>query len=354
MNEWKMEAGLRHRLGGEIERLLGEKQPTRIGIITDKTVGSLYLNEVEAELTRRGFSLWTYQLTPGDGSKNMNQLHQVLCEMAEHGLNRHDLLIALGGGVPGDFTGFAASIYMRGMSYIQVPTTLLAAIDSSVGGKTGVNLDCGKNMAGTFWNPLAILTDPEMLRSLSPAVYREGLAEGVKYGVIGDMECWGLMKKMVPYPDFPPEKVQPEVEKQFILRCVQRKQEMVARDYKDLGLRMLLNFGHTVGHAIEKWKNYQISHGEAVAMGMILEARAAYRMGWSKEDLSLPIQEILLELGFSPLGDVPGEPLSAYITRDKKHQGHGMTLVVPVSLGSCELKKVRQEEMAEFCSCWGK
>jgi 3-dehydroquinate synthase len=352
MNDWKMEPGLRYGLGTEIGRLMKGNLPTRIGIITDKTVSALYLSEVVQVLESQGFSTWSYELIPGDSSKNMEELQHVLCEMASHGLNRHDLLVALGGGVPGDLAGFAASIYMRGMSYIQVPTTLLAAIDSSIGGKTGVNLNCGKNMAGTFWDPMATLVDPEMLRSLSPTVYRDGLAEGVKYGVIGDTECWNLMKQMIPYPGFPPEDVPIEMEKEFILRCVQLKYEIVSLDHQDLGRRMLLNFGHTVGHAIEKWKDYQISHGEAVAMGMVMEAKAAFQMGWCKEDFSVAIGSILQKLGFSWEEEISGEVLVPFMAMDKKHQGRHITLVVPETLGQCQLRKVSHEEMMEFCRSW--
>lgn len=349
MEEIRIRRGSRTQIAKMIREEFKNKAPIRVGVITDMNVARLYLEALVQDLTLEGYDVWSYALKPGDQSKSMESLNEILCAMAREGFNRQDVLVALGGGVPGDITGFAASIYMRGLSYIQVPTTLLAALDSSIGGKTGVNLACGKNMAGTFWPPSFTLIDPEFLLTLPKEIYRDGLAEAVKYGVIGDPQIWKQIRELGESLPLDPKTLDQDKQSQLIKSCVDIKTGIVRDDQRDYGGRMVLNFGHTIGHAIEQDSNYGISHGEAVAMGMVLEAKWTHEIGLTNNDISQDIKEFLLKLGFSmDLGSLKVENLYPYLAGDKKHQGTKMTIVVPQELGTCELVEIEEEQLMEF------
>lgn len=349
MEAVKIARGSKRQLGKMIKEEFKDKAPLRIGIITDINVANLYLEAVSQALIAEGYQVWTYALKAGDQSKSMESLNEILCAMAREGFNRQDLLLALGGGVPGDIAGFAASIYMRGLSYIQVPTTLLAAIDSSVGGKTGINLACGKNMAGSFWPPAFTLIDPEFLLTLPKEVYRDGLAEAVKYGVIGSPHIWKQIRKLGSTMPLDPKIVDQDQQMELIRSCVDIKMKIVEEDQRDYGRRMLLNFGHTIGHAIEQASNYQTSHGEAVALGMVLESKWTYEMGLTPRDWSSQIKEILLETGFSmDLEKIKDKDLYQFMAMDKKHQASSITIVVPRDLGACDLMKIDKDQLRQF------
>lgn len=349
MEDIRIARGSRTQLGKMIREEFKNKPPIRVGVITDMNVARLYLEALVQDLTLEGYDVWSYALKPGDQSKSMESLNEILCAMAREGFNRQDLLVALGGGVPGDITGFTASIYMRGLSYIQIPTTLLAAVDSSVGGKTGINLACGKNMAGTFWLPSFTLIDPEFLLTLPKEIYRDGLAEAVKYGVISDPQIWKQIRELDESLPLDPKTLDQDKQRLLIKSCVDIKTQIVREDQRDYGRRMVLNFGHTIGHAIEQDSNYGISHGEAVAMGMVLEAKWTHEMGLTKNDISLEIREFLLELGFSmDFYSLEVQNLYPYMAGDKKHQGTSMTMVVPKELGVCELVEIEEKQLMEF------
>jgi 3-dehydroquinate synthase len=349
MEEVRIARGSRSQLGKMIRGEFKNSPPVRVGIITDMNVAGIYLKAAVQDLIGEGFQVWSYGLKPGDESKSMESLNEILCAMAREGFNRQDVLVALGGGVPGDITGFAASVYMRGLPYVQVPTTLLAAVDSSMGGKTGINLACGKNMAGTFWAPAFTLTDPEFLMTLPPEIYRDGLAEAVKYGVIGNPNIWDQIRALGNVVPLDPKTIDIEKQGALIESCVELKMKIVSLDRRDLGTRMLLNFGHTVGHAIEQHSNYRISHGEAVAMGMVLESKWTYEIGLTRKDLSPQINEILMEIGFSmDFNSIEGDELYPYMAMDKKHQGETITIVVPQEMGHCDLAEIEEGQLKEF------
>lgn len=333
--------GIIHTLGKKIfDACIGEK-PVKAGIITDSNVAVLYLEKAMKSLEDEGLEVWSYIFDPGDSSKNMETLNNILCGLAEEGFNRGDVLVALGGGVTGDITGFAAAVYMRGMPYIQVPTTLLAAIDSSVGGKTAINLKAGKNLAGAFWQPSMVLCDVETLNTLPQSVFREGLAEAVKYGVIKDpgiIESIRVLKIG-----------QEDIIEEIINKCVEIKCEVVEADERDLGDRMLLNFGHTIGHAIEKLTDYRITHGDAVAIGMVAETRAAYGMGYSSRDFSIELEELLKQIGFDTDIKIFNKgQLHHAILMDKKWMAKEITLIIPEEIGRCHLKKIDIDELKEY------
>ncbi|NLA85923.1 MAG: 3-dehydroquinate synthase, partial [Clostridiales bacterium] len=237
-------------------------------IVTDDRVDALYSGRLTASLATAGFTVIKYVIPNGEPSKNASQFIALLNYLADAKLTRADAVVALGGGVVGDLAGFAASSYMRGIGFIQIPTTLLAAVDSSVGGKTAIDLDSGKNLAGTFYQPDLVLCDHTLLDTLSEDYYRDGLAEVIKYGVIADRELFDMLK--------PPLKLRIE---EIIARCVTIKRDIVSIDEKESGPRKLLNFGHTIGHAVETRSNYALSHGKAVAVGMAVISRASSKMG---------------------------------------------------------------------------
>lgn len=349
METVRIARGSRSQLGKMIGESFKDKLPVRVGIITDMNVADIYLEAVSQDLIAEGYRVWSYALKPGDESKNIDSLNEILCSMAREGFNRQDILVALGGGVPGDITGFAAAIYMRGLSYVQVPTTLLGSIDSSIGGKTGINLACGKNMAGAFWNPTFTLIDPEFLQTLPAEIYRDGLAEAVKYGVIGDPKIWDQVRQLVKTLPLDPKAMDIVKQTQLVKSCVDIKTEIVKEDQRDYGTRMLLNFGHTIGHAIEQHSNYKISHGEAVAMGMVLEAKWTYEMGLAEKDLSSQINSILMDVGFSiDINSFKYQELYPYMEMDKKHQGDSLTIVVAREIGRCDLVEIENKKLKEF------
>ena len=244
-------------------------------------------------------------------------------------------MAALGGGVTGDMAGFAAAVYLRGIRYVQLPTTLLAAVDSSVGGKTAVDLAAGKNLAGAFCQPAAVLCDTDCLKTLPPDVFADGAAEAVKTGVLADPSLFTLFEDGTLTAD--PGAV--------IARCVQYKAGVVERDEKEQGERKLLNLGHTVGHAIEKCSGYTIPHGHAVAAGLAVIARAAERLGWTEGPIAERIAVCLAKNGLPTGTDFPAETLAEAALSDKKRAGGDITLVVPRAIGRCELKTLPVAEL---------
>ena len=297
-------SGLLGRCGDYLAALLGQR---RIAVLADDTVASLYLDTVTAALEDAGFAVCSHIFPSGEGRKNLSTLTELLEFLASEHLTRTDCVAALGGGVTGDMAGFAAAVYLRGIRYVQLPTTLLAAVDSSVGGKTAVDLTAGKNLAGAFCQPAAVICDTDCLKTLPPDVFADGAAEAVKTGVLSDEALFALFEE---------------------------------RDEKEQGERKLLNLGHTVGHAIEKCSGYVIPHGHAVAAGLAVIARAAEALGWTEESLAARITACLSKNGLPTGTDYSAEALAEAALSDKKRAGGDITLVVPRKIGHCELRKV--------------
>lgn len=322
-------------IGTGILQMLGEKCVSILGknravIVTDSNVAPLWLEKAEKSLNDAGINTISFVFEAGEESKSKETLFELLEFMAENRLTRTDFAVALGGGVTGDMTGLAASLYLRGIPFVQVPTTLLAAVDSSVGGKTAVNLTAGKNLMGAFYQPSLVLCDILTLGTLSEDIFADGMAEVIKYGVIYDRELFDAVKG---------GSVKNNLEK-IIARCVELKRDVVAKDEFDKGERQLLNFGHTMAHSIEKCSNFEVSHGSAVAIGMVIAAKAAAKLGWSKEDCTEEIinavtaNALPCKCGYSP-ADLADAALS-----DKKRAGDSISFVVPEVIGKCVLKKI--------------
>lgn len=302
----------------------------RTAVITDSTIAPLYLETVRESLTRAGYEVSTHVFPAGEGSKNMTTLSGILEFLASIPLTRTDSLIALGGGVVGDMAGFAAACYLRGIQYVQMPTTLLSAVDSSVGGKTAIDLKAGKNLAGAFLQPSMVLCDTDCLKTLPREVLADGAAEAVKTGVLSDESLFALFEDGTLTAN-PPE---------VIARCVAYKAGVVERDEKEQGERKLLNLGHTIGHAIEKCSDYKIPHGHAVAAGLAIMARSAERQGLTEEPIADRVCACLKKLHLPTVTDYTPEALAEAASADKKRAGDEITVIIPKKIGKCELKKI--------------
>lgn len=348
----RMAQGILGEAGTHIKEALNLKEDPETGkvknkkicIVTDRNVDPLYAGEDQAlyqSLKNAGFEVYKYVFPGGEDHKCIATVEQILEYLAAEKFTRSDLLLALGGGITGDITGFTASVYLRGISYIQVPTTLLAVVDSSVGGKTGVNLQSGKNLAGAFWQPGLVLFDPDVLATLSYDLKLDGIAEAVKAGIIADPTILTYVKEHSDLDDA-----------EFLTRlasmAVEVKRKVVEEDELDNGSRQLLNFGHTLAHGIEKCSHYAISHGHAVAIGMVIVSEAAERLGWTEKKCAGEIREILERFRF-PL-DCPFSPeeLTDAATQDKKIRGNEITLVIPAYVGKCVLKKIPVSDLKDF------
>lgn len=312
----------------------------RIAIVTDSKVAELYLDKVTDSLRASGFSTLHRIFPRGEGSKNLTTLSILLEFFAREALTRSDLVLALGGGVVGDMAGFAASVYQRGMNYVQVPTTLLAAVDSSVGGKTAVNLAAGKNLVGAFHQPLAVLCDTNCLSTLPESIFSEGVGECIKYGMLTDKKLLDLFSEENPRDHL----------EEIIARCVDIKRRYVEEDEFDTGNRRFLNLGHTLGHAIEVCSDYSFPHGHAVAVGMVMICRAGEDLGWTEAGATEALTSLLLRNKLPVSCDYEASRLYEGALRDKKRSGDAITLVVPHRPGECFLKTVSLEELKEVVS----
>ncbi|MBE6587981.1 MAG: 3-dehydroquinate synthase [Ruminococcaceae bacterium] len=319
---------------GYIEKALGGRP--RLAIITDDKVYSLHGEALESALS--GFDTVKFVFKNGEASKNIRVYGEILEFLAENSITRTDAIVAFGGGVVGDIAGFAASTFLRGIRFVQIPTTLLAMVDSSVGGKTAIDLEAGKNLCGTFWQPSLVLCDWKLLSTLEDATFSDGMAEVIKYGVIRDRELFERLLMGGVRED--PEAV--------IARCVSIKRDVVNEDERDTGVRALLNFGHTAAHGIEKLSNYEITHGRAVGAGMVIAARGAAKLGLCSPDVVEDIIKAVRLYGLTESCEFSAEGLCEISLSDKKRAGGTITLVLPEKVGSCILKKIPVEELCPF------
>ena len=306
-------------------------------IVTDDIVNSFYADVVMRSLQAAGYKTAEFVFPSGENSKNTDTYIALLNKLAKENLTRSDVLVALGGGVTGDIAGFAAATYLRGIGFVQIPTTLLAMVDSSVGGKTAVNLNAGKNLAGAFYQPDIVICDYGTLKTLSEETFSDGCAEMIKHGFILSEELFEMLKKPV----------EPQIE-DIIARNITIKKDIVAMDEKDNGIRQILNFGHTAGHGIEKHSGYSVTHGKAVAAGMAVACRGAYRAGFCSEDCYTQLIEVLKLYKLPFTTGIPAEKLIETSFSDKKRRNQNITLVIPEKIGRCVLKTFSMEEAAEF------
>jgi len=307
-------------------------------IITDSKVKKLYGGKLLWNLRREGFNAEIFSFPNGEKSKNFKTVESLCGQIIEKGFDRDSCVIAIGGGVVGDVGGFVSSIFMRGIPVVQIPTTLLAMIDGSIGGKTGVNLGSGKNLIGTFHQPKAIFIDPFMLKTLPIKHVRNGLAEAIKYGVIRSHSLFNFIEKNL-------EKIlelDQKVLEKLIKECIKIKIEIVEKDEKEKGLRQILNYGHTFGHALEKQSNYTLLHGFAISLGMVLINRIAVEKNLLSEEDSSCIKKLLKKAGL-PVYTMH-KPTLKDIQNDKKKHGKTINLILPKRIGEVGILSISESK----------
>ena len=326
--------GILKQIGKRLAQLLPKAK--KVAIITDDNVKALYLDEVKKYISAAGLEVFDYSIHPGEASKNSDNYIKLQDWLAKINLTPADVIIALGGGVVGDLAGFVAATYLRGIPYIQIPSTLLAMVDSSVGGKTAIDLTAGKNLVGAFYQPSLVACDIDLLDTLAVDFMQDGYSEIIKYGMLGNPELLAdLAKDQVDINE-------------IIAICVRMKRDIVLVDEFDKGVRKLLNFGHTVGHAIEQISGYQISHGKAVAIGMAIDTRAAVQLGLCDERCVTVLSDLLKKYELPSTTTYSAKEIYEATTRDKKREGEQITNIVPCEVGKCEMKIISMEEFYKW------
>lgn len=315
------------------------KAPCRAVIISDDTVAALYSDTLARSLTDAGFEPEMIVIPHGESSKSAENYIKILEFLAGMQLSRTDCLFALGGGVVGDLTGFVAATYLRGIEFIQIPTTLLAMVDSSVGGKTAINLDAGKNLVGAFYQPSRVICDYSTLSTLPDEIFTDGCAEVIKYGIINDAALFEKLKSPIH------EQIEDVIE-----NCVRNKRDIVNADERDGGVRQLLNLGHTAGHAVEKCSGFKISHGSAVAIGTALITRAAAACGYCASEDAKSIISLLKAYGLPTECPFSADELAKAAQGDKKRAGDMINLVLPYGIGDCRLLPTPIEDIRDLFS----
>ena len=326
----KIAPGLIDRFGRECARL---KLAARCAIITDTNVGKRYAKAVFNSLATTGFSPALIIVQPGEGAKDLKMVQACYNQLAVHRLERKSFIVALGGGVVGDLAGFVAATYLRGLPFVQVPTTLLAQVDSSVGGKVGVNLKAGKNLVGAFYQPRLVLCDLNAVKTLPEREFRAGLAEVIKYGIIYDAKLFARLEHNLPKI----LKRDPKLLAAVVARCCEIKAEVVGRDETDDGQRAILNFGHTIGHAIENISGYgKFLHGEAIAIGQVAAAKISHKILGLPERDAARIENVFSRAGLPvQTGMKPSkrQKLLAAMRLDKKVSGGEIKFVLAKKIG---------------------
>ncbi|MES2962184.1 MAG: 3-dehydroquinate synthase [Pseudomonadota bacterium] len=332
-----------------LPEFLGKKKYSKIFVITDENVAKLHLARLQAVLQKSGISVETIITKAGEQTKSFSFLEEICEEILAKGVDRKSLIVAFGGGVIGDLSGFIASILLRGIDFVQVPTTLLAAVDSSVGGKTAVNSKAGKNLIGSFYQPQLVICDLDFLKTLSLREMKSGYAEVVKYGFIYDAKFFEFLEKNYAKIFEKDE----EVLEKIIRRSCEIKAEIVGRDEKESGDRALLNFGHTFGHTFETETKYsdELLHGEAVALGMVMAAKMSQNFSMISESDFLRVRNHLQDCGFvidpqKIRKNWDEKNLVSHLYKDKKNESGKLTFILLNKIGGSEVRK--GVELGEF------
>lgn len=319
---------------GSIKAFFSEYQGMKAAIITDNNVAKLYLKNIQDGLKQAGVDNSFFIFNAGEQSKSLSTVEQIYNFLSNNNITRADIIIALGGGVVGDIAGFVAATYLRGIKYIQVPTTLLAMVDSSIGGKTAINLTAGKNLVGSFYQPSKVIIDTLVLQSLGFTEWQNGIGEMIKYGAIADKQLFNMLGEL---------DIKENIEK-FVDKCIRIKKSIVEKDMLDLGERQILNFGHTLGHAIEKHSHFTMSHGKAVGVGMVLISQWAESICLTRSGTALKIKQLLDKYGMPTHYQADLSTLWEYATNDKKAKGHTITLAIIENIGEGRLLDIKKDK----------
>lgn len=310
----------------------------KAAIISDSNVWPLYGSTVQSSLEKAGFKCSSYVFPAGEASKNTGTYLNILNFLAESQVTRSDLIIALGGGVVGDITGFAAATFLRGVSYVQIPTSLLAMVDSSVGGKTAIDLPAGKNLVGAFKQPSLVLCDVSTLTTLPSEQFLDGCAEIIKYGMLYDFDLFTYLLEAGPAFD----------QESVIAKCITYKRDVVLEDEFDTGARQKLNLGHTLGHGIETGSSFKITHGRAVSAGMAVITKACAQMGICTQHTYTTLVMLLKKFSLPTETEMDASVLYASALSDKKRSGTVVNLIVPKRIGECQIYPIPIQELESF------
>lgn len=328
-----IEKGIMQECGAYIKKVSSAK---KVCVITYSNVAPLYLDRVVSGLEKEGYEVFSFIFKAGESSKTTAVIVEMVEFLAEKGLTRKDLVVALGGGVCGDMAGFAAAVYLRGIDFVQIPTTLLSQVDSSVGGKTGVDLPQGKNLCGAFHQPVLVLIDPLALHTLSDHYFSDGMGEVIKAGCIKSAQLFEKIEN---------KDVKENIE-EIIFECVDIKRGVVERDEKEQGERALLNFGHTIGHGIEKLHNFSgVSHGEAVGIGMLMISEIGEKAGLTEKGTADRIKAVLEKYNMKTSDNHSAESIIEAMQSDKKRTLNGINFVMLKSIGNSFIYPVENEKI---------
>lgn len=333
-----IDKGLIDNCGEHIKKV---SKANKIAVISDTNVFPIYGEKVVNSCKNAGYEVVSFTFKAGEASKNLATISNMYDFLSENHLTRSDLIVALGGGVTGDMAGFAAASYLRGIDFVQIPTSLLAQVDSSVGGKTGVDISAGKNLVGAFWQPILVLIDSNTLATLPQYYIDDGMAEIIKYGCIKDKALFEKLEN---------ENAMDCIE-DIIYNCVSIKRDVVSRDEREKGERALLNFGHTIGHALEKISNFTgLSHGQGVAIGMVMMTNASEKAGITTTGTTKRVEALCKKYNLPTDSDVAKNEIATASSSDKKTSGSSITLVLLNEIGDSFLKKTPIADFEGFIS----
>ena len=329
-----VDRGILSTTGALLKPLLRAKKAV---VITDTNVDGLYSKIVIDSLNKAGFSTYKFVFEAGEKSKNINTYLDIISFLANNTISRKDVLIALGGGVVGDLVGFVASTYLRGIDFVQIPTTLLSIIDASVGGKTAIDIKEGKNLVGAFYQPKMVIADLDALKTLPSEEISNGLGEMAKYAVLIGEKYFEMMAEDA-YKNLD----------ELIALSIEYKRDIVEKDEKESGLRKFLNLGHTTAHAIEKLSDFTISHGNAVSMGLVMMAKACAKNGLLSDDEANKIYDLINKYDLAKPQPFSIEDIAKEIALDKKSDSTNVDVIVINAIGECEIKAIPLSEVEEF------
>lgn len=313
------------------------KNGAKAMIISETNVFPIYGKKLEEALHKEGIAAFRFIFDAGEESKKLSTVYRIYETLAENSITRSDFIVTLGGGVAGDMGGYAAATYLRGIDFVQVPTSLLSQVDASVGGKTGVDLEFGKNLVGAFHQPIAVITDPQTLKTLPNYYIKDGLGEVIKYGCICDKNMFEELENVDAFGN---EKSYGEI----ITKCIKAKKSFVEEDTEDKGKRMVLNFGHTFGHSLEKLHNFKdLSHGMAVGVGMVIAAQVGENLGITEKGTSLRIKALLEKYQMPFEASFSKEDIIAATKLDKKSSGDKLNLILLESIGKSVIHETDRE-----------
>ena len=330
-----IKAGSIRDIGRELSTV---KTRVKLAFIYDGNIPKEAVNDCQSSMLEAGFDVAKIEIAGGEGCKSIEKYQMLISFLIEEEISRDDMIVVMGGGALCDLAGFVAASYLRGIDYVQIPSTLLAMVDSSIGGKTGINIDKGKNLIGAFHTPRLVFRDIKLLRSLDPAVFWDGFGEVIKYAMLSK-----------PVYELVAGQADADLDLEAVIsECARFKYEIIMEDFEDRGIRKTLNFGHTLGHAIEKASKYEVSHGMAVVKGMALMFRISAGEGWCDESIEEAFLALIEEYDYDHDIEFGADELIEYVKADKKRSGNSIDIVIPCEMNECKIKRLLVTELASL------